>query len=96
MTETINAEMFKPYVGQPVSLSTGHRLTLAAVTPYRSRSADAPSGAAFSLLLNGPPAPVAPEGMHRLTFEDGASFDLYLIPIHTPSRDRQDYQIVFN
>jgi hypothetical protein len=24
------------------------------------------------------------------------SFDLYLIPIHTPSRDHQDYQIVFN
>ena len=52
--------------------------------------------AAFSLLLRGAPAPIAPEGMHRLTFEDGASFDLYLIPIHTPSRDHQDYQVVFN
>ncbi len=96
MTGSINAETFKPYVGQPASLSNGPNLTLAAVTPHRSRSADAPPGATFSLLLSGPPAPVAPEGMHRLTFEDGASFDLYLIPIHTPSRDRQDYQIVFN
>ena len=28
--------------------------------------------------------------------DGGASFDLYLIPIHTPSREHQDYQIVFN
>ena len=34
--------------------------------------------------------------MYAITFEDGAGFDLYLIPIHTPSRDHQDYQIVFN
>ena len=31
-----------------------------------------------------------------ITFEDGASFDLYIIPVHTPSRDHQDYQVVFN
>ena len=95
MTESINAETFKPYVGKPASLSDGHKLTLAAVHPHKSRAPDASRGEAFSLLLSGAPSPVAPEGMHRLTFEDGAGFDLYLIPIHTPSRDRQDYQIVF-
>ena len=31
-----------------------------------------------------------------LTFEDGASFDLHVIPVHTASRDHQDYQVVFN
>ena len=52
--------------------------------------------APFSLLLRGAPTPIVPEGMHRLTFADGASFELYLIPIHTPARGQQDYQIVFN
>ena len=48
------------------------------------------------LAARGAATPIAPEGMHRITLEGGASFDLYLIPIHTPSRDHQDYQIVFN
>ncbi len=76
------------------SLPDGQKLTLVAVE--KGNAAGAAPRAAFSLHLRGAPAPIAPEGMHRLTFEDGASFDLYLIPIHTPSRDHQDYQIVFN
>ncbi len=94
MTDAPRAEIFTPHVGKAVTLSDGQKLTLAAVDKR-----DAPGGAphaAFSLLLRGARSPVAPEGMHRLTLEDGASFDLYLIPIHTPSRDHQDYQIVFN
>jgi hypothetical protein len=96
MTDALNAETFAPHVGEEMSLANGPRLALVAVNRHSSRRPDAAPGAAFTLILRGAPAPIVPEGMHRLTLESGASFDLYLIPIHTPSRDHQDYQIVFN
>jgi hypothetical protein len=95
MDDAISPESFRPRVGKTVWLSNGHHLTLVAVDAPRSPRADS-AGSGFTLVLRGAPSPVAPEGMHTLTFEDGASFELYVIPVHTPSRDRQDYQIVFN
>ena len=92
MTDAASAETFARYIGKAISLEDGTTLTLVAVDRPKSPT----PGGAFTLLLRGAPAPIAPEGMHRITLEGGASFDLYLIPIHTPSRDHQDYQIVFN
>lgn len=92
MTDAASAETFAPYIGRAISLGDGSTLTLVAVDRHKSPM----PGVGFTLLLRGAPAPIAPEGMHRITVEGGASFDLYLIPIHTPSRDHQDYQIVFN
>ena len=94
MSDAPSAEIFMAHVGEEASLSDGQKLTLVAVNRRDSQGAS-PRGV-FSLHLRGAPAPIAPEGMHRLTFGDGATFDLYLIPVHTPSRDHQDYQIVFN
>jgi Domain of unknown function (DUF6916) len=96
MVDAINAETFRPHVGKTASLSNGHRLTLVAVEVPKSPRADASQESRFVLILRGAPFPVAPEGMYALTFEDGARFGLYVIPIHTPSRDHQDYQVVFN
>ncbi len=94
MIDAPGAETFMAHVGKAVSLPDGQKLTLVAVE--NRNTAGAAPRAAFSLLLRGAHAPIVPEGMHRLIFDDGASFDLYLIPIHTPSRDHQDYQVVFN
>ena len=96
MSDAINAETFAPYVGRPASLSPGQALTLVAVDLHRSPRPDAAAGTSFSLFLRGAAAPIVSEGLHRLAFEDSASFELYIIPIHTPSRDHQDYQVVFN
>ncbi len=95
MTDAVSAEIFMAHIGKAVSLPDGQRLTLTAVDQRAAHPPGAPR-AAFSLILRGAPAPIVPEGMHRLMLDGGASFDLYLIPIHTPSREHQDYQIVFN
>jgi hypothetical protein len=92
MSDEATADAFGPHVGTAASLPDGRPLTLVKVER-------GPAGAprpAFSLLLSGDPERIVPEGLHRLAFDGGATFDLYLIPIHTASRDRQDYQIVFN
>jgi hypothetical protein len=96
MSDAINAETFAPYVGRLASLANGQALTLIAVDPHRSPAPETVPSASFSLILRGAAAAIVPEGLHRLAFEDGASFELYLIPIHTASRDHQDYQVVFN
>ena len=94
MTDTPTAETFTPHIGKTASFPEGHTLTLVEVN--RRAAHDTTMRAPFSLLLRGTPTPIVPEGMHRITLENGAVFELYLIPIHTPSRDHQDYQIVFN
>jgi hypothetical protein len=96
MSYAINSETFTPYVGRPASLANGQALTLVAVDLHRSPRPNAAPGTSFSLLLRGAATPIVSEGLYRLAFEDGANFELYLIPIHTPSRDHQDYQVVFN
>lgn len=50
----------------------------------------------FTLILRGPPDNILPEGLYEVTVADGPDFTLYIIPIHTVARDRQDYQAVFN
>jgi hypothetical protein len=37
-----------------------------------------------------------PEGIYHVVIDDGPAFDLYIIPIHTMSREHQDYQVVVN
>lgn len=51
---------------------------------------------AFMLIFTGPRGDVLPEGFYAAETDGGTRFDLYIIPIHTPAPDRQDYQVVFN
>jgi hypothetical protein len=51
---------------------------------------------AFALIFSGPRDDVMPEGFYAAETQDGARFDFYVMPIHTPASDRQDYQAVFN
>ena len=51
---------------------------------------------AFTLIFTGPRGDVLPEGLYAVETEGGARFDFYILPIHTPAPDRQDYQAVFN
>ena len=89
MTDAPSAEFFTPHIAEAMSLPNGQKLTLVSVDK-RNWPRDA-SRAAFSLLLRGVPDPITPEGMHRVTFEDGASFELYLIP---STRRRENIRII--
>jgi hypothetical protein len=50
----------------------------------------------FTLIFAGPPGDVLPEGEYAFEVEGGPAFEFYVMPIHTPARDRQDYQAAFN
>jgi hypothetical protein len=99
MTEQLTPEHFRPHVSKLFRVQGGrHGLTLAEVEAPALSEAD--SGMfprqPFTLIFRGPPADVLPEGLHTLEVEGGDAFAIYVIPIHTPARDRQDYQAVFN
>ena len=51
---------------------------------------------AFLLLFTGPRGDVLPEGFYAAKTEGGMRFDFYIQPIHTPTPDRQEYQVLFN
>lgn len=51
---------------------------------------------AFVLIFTGPRGDVLPEGLYAAETEGDARFDFYILPIHTPAPDRQEYQAVFN
>ena len=96
MTE-LTAKHFTPHVGKVFRVEGGrHALTLAEVQERRLEDFEAALREPFNLIFRGPPGDVLPEGLYRLGPEDGPSFELYVIPVYTPARDRQNYQAPFN
>jgi len=98
MAEDLNPEHFTPHIGKAFRVEGGtHALILVRVEqPGLDARAEAEYRQPFTLIFSGPPGDVLPEGARVLTLDDDTSFSLYVIPIHTPARDRQDYQSVFN
>jgi hypothetical protein len=94
----LSADTFAPHVGASFQIEGGrHALSLSEVERLEAQPGHAPGFAPFVLIFSGPAGDVVAEGMHTITREDGsAAYDLYLIPVHTPTPGRQDYQAVFN
>jgi hypothetical protein len=96
MTEQFSPELFRPHVDKPFRVRGGrHVLTLTKVEASAEHAKGAPRPP-FSLIFSGPPGDILPEGLYTLELEGGPSFDLYVMPIHTPLLGRQDYQAAFN
>ena len=96
MADILTAEDFTPLIdkifraeGQPQSL------TLVKLDRYPGAGL-AGAREPFTLILRGSREDLLPEGQYRCTVEAGPSFELYIIPIYTPARGHQDYQVVFN
>lgn len=99
MTEMLTAESFLPHVNKVFRVKeSGHALTLTGVELRQmdERELAALGRQSFTLIFAGPPGDVLRNGLYTLEVGGGPSFELYVIPIRTFARDRQDYQAVFN
>jgi hypothetical protein len=97
MTESLTHEHYAPYVGRSFSFE-GHHVTLilASVKANPQFAVPGSSQVPFNLIFHGPAGDILPEGDYRAIVEDGPVMTFYLMPVHTPDRERQDYQAVFN
>jgi uncharacterized protein DUF6916 len=99
MSEELTAEHFLPHVNKTFRIRGGrHAFTLASVETLAGAAARSPSATRqpFNLIFSGPPRDVLAEGLYTVDVENGPHFELHIIPIYTPERDRQDYQAAFN
>jgi len=99
MTRILRHEDFAPHVNKQFRFSGWHgSLRLARIEqPARPVAADGDAARApFTLIFQGVRGDVLPDGMQMATAEDGSRFEFYIMPIHTPAADRQDYQAIFN
>lgn len=98
MAELLTVEHFRPHINKVFCVCGGHRLTLAAVQvpPLSEAQSKSMPRVPFNLIFSGPPGQILPEGVYMLKVEDGPNFELYVMPVHTPAPDRQDYQAAFN
>ena len=99
MTEQLNPDHFRPHVDKVFRVNGSHHaFTLTRIETRRREDWEHEMGLRepFNLIFRGPPGDIMREGLYVLDVEDGPSFTLYVIPVHTPARDRQDYQASFN
>jgi hypothetical protein len=99
MTEPLMPETFLPHVDKVFRVKDGrHALTLSRVDIRQMGEWEraALGRQSFTLIFEGPPGDVLREGLYTLEVEGGPASQLYIIPVQTFARDRQDYQVVFN
>jgi hypothetical protein len=97
MDEPLTHEHFTPHLGKRFSFE-GHHLTLLlrSIDPRPQFAMPGVSRVPFTLIFEGPAGDILPAGYYRAAVPDGPVFELHVAPIHTPARDHQDYQVVFN
>lgn len=88
---------YAPLLGQAFELQceTGvaHPAALLEARPLRGEAYN--GRAPFALLFQGPPEPVLPQSIYRVTHVQGASQEMFLVPVaRTPSGVH--YEAVFN
>jgi hypothetical protein len=97
MSQVLTVQDFSSLLGKTVRPKGQQRaLTLVSVDTSGPGGSNRTKRQPFTLILCGPPDDVLPEGLYDVAVESGPDFTLYIIPIHTVARDRQNYQVVFN
>lgn len=99
---TVSWETFSGHVGSGFTLGPAGEDSEPAALPLRLTSADTggdspPGGgrAPFSLMFSGPPEPIVPQGIYRLSHPELGTLDLFLVPL-APDGDGARYQAVFS
>lgn len=97
MSAPLTHEDFQPHVGREFRFAGRPQvLKLAQIEVSDAPPLPGLDYKAFALTFRGPRGDVLPEGFYAAEAEGGARFDFYILPIHTPAPDRQDYQVIFN
>jgi hypothetical protein len=97
MPQLLTSADFAPYLGKTFRPSGQHRsLTLVSIRTPSLPHDDSALRQPFILIFEGPPGDILPEGLYEVAVDGGPEFSLYISPVHTIVRDRQDYQAVFN
>jgi hypothetical protein len=97
LLEVLRHEDFAPHVDKLFRFEGWHgSLRLDRIERPRQAQGAEPTRAPFTLIFVGPPGDVMPEGLRTAIVDDGPRFEFYIMPIHTPAANRQDYQAVFN
>jgi len=97
MDEPLTHESFAPYAGKRFSFAGHHvTLTLASVTASPQFAMPGAERVPFSLVFHGPVGDILPEGHYEASIEDGPAVAFHIMPIHTATPGRQEYQAVFN
>ena len=97
MSAPLTHEDFQPHVGRAFRFGGQPQvLQLARVDIANQPPLQGLTYKALSLIFIGSRDDVLPEGFYAAEAEGGARFELYILPIHTPAPDHQDYQVIFN
>ena len=99
MIELLKPDDFSPHLNKVFRVRDGrHGLVLTSVEQRRLEPWETEMALRepFNLIFRGPPDDLLPQGLYTLDVEGGPAFELYIIPIHTLARDRQNYQSAFN
>lgn len=98
MSEELNAERFLPHVNKAFRIRGAPQAFTLTLSRVERPSTELPAGLRqpFNLIFTGLPQPVLREGLYTVDVDGGPDFQLYIMPIHTAGRDRQDYQASFN
>lgn len=96
----LTVEDFKPHLQKTFKVRDGrHAFALANITehPVLEEDLSKVNRMPFTLVFRGPPGDVLPAGMYAFDVEgEDASYELYVMPIHTHYASQQDYQASFN
>ena len=97
MDEPLTADHFAPHIDKVFRVKDGaHALVLTQIDRIEQWKPGPGQRRPFILIFRGDPGNVLMEGLYTLEVEDGPAFELYVMPIQTSARDRQDYQAAFN
>jgi hypothetical protein len=98
---TVSRETFSDHVGSGFTLGAAGEGSEGMTLPVHLTSADAVGNgpadggrAPFSLMFSGPPEPIVPQGIYRLSHPELGALDLFLVPL-APDEDGARYQAVF-
>jgi uncharacterized protein DUF6916 len=95
--EFLEIHHFEPFVGKNVRFKgTRFEMPLNRIVKGQKFIATA-KREPFILIFRAPKErEYMPEGMHECEFDGGPTYQIYVLPTHTPEPEWQEYQAIFN